>query len=261
LSGFDRVPFRRRVAVLGKDASAQDPGVQIHAAVESAGRGRLQGHGSKAATAGELWPFGSFAAERKGAISVGVWSWMKSLTGQTERSPLDGKGEVPELVLLLDETLVVGVKFVQGAAQHALGVSLPTGEPDSTEFVTGESPIFFLQFGGRLLQIKIMPIPYFDKKVRPFVNGDPDRLAQTIQEPALKAAVARHQGWIAVSFMNAQAGNRAEDPYYHVGKMLSAFGMGEVAAIIWPARNAIRLWDVDMLEALEEGRPLELFGR
>jgi len=78
--------------------------------------------------------------------------------------------EIPELVLLLEETLVVGVEFVQGAVQAALGVSLPTGEPDSTEF-----------------------------------------------------------------------------------------GMGEVSAIIWPVRSAIRLWDFEMLEVLEEGRPLELF--
>lgn len=59
--------------------------------------------------------------------------------------------------------------------------------------------------------------------------------------------------------MNADSCRGAEDPYFYVGKMLSAFGICEVTAIIWPARNEIHEWDYDMLAALEQGRPLELF--
>src|SRR5262249_14785936 len=132
--------------------------------------------------------------------------------------------------------------------------------PDSTEFVVGEFPIFMLQFGGRLLQIKFMPMPYFDIRARPFVDCDPNGLVRTIQEPDLKAAFAKHKGWIAVSFMPAQGVSGKEDPYYYVGKLLSAFGLAPVTAIIWPARNVIRLWKLEMLDALEAGRPLELFG-
>lgn len=165
----------------------------------------------------------------------------------------------PELVALLAEPLHVDVGFVQGAAQHGLGVDLPTDQPDSTEFVTGEFPIFFLQTAGRLLQIKFMPLPYFAEECRPFVNGDPHALARAIRTPDLKKAVKEHQGWLSVSLMNVDADAAAEDPYESVGKMMAALILvSEAVAIICPAENQIRPWDFDMLEHLE-GDPLAIF--
>lgn len=186
---------------------------------------------------------------------MGIWSW---LTGSDEGKPSRPTVDtMPELVLLLEEPIMAGVKFVQGAVEHALNVSLPAGEPNSTEFVTGEFPIFFFQTDGKLLQIKFMPHTYFDPQVRPFVNGDPALLLRKVQkDPDLQAAVDAHKAWVSVSFMNAK-GNK--DPYSYVARMIWAFAIADVAAIVWPIRNEIRPWNADMLDVLETGAHAVLF--
>jgi hypothetical protein len=169
-------------------------------------------------------------------------------------------GSVPELVLLLEEPLVFEAEFLQGAVLSAFRKSLPIGEPDSTEFVTGEFPVFFVQIKRRLLQIKSMPLPYFDADVRPFVNGDPEAILRGLQDPDLKEAVARHKAWISVALMNPDAEPEGKDPYRYPSRMLSAFGFEEIAAILLPAENEIRPWDFEMEDILWRGKGLKLFG-
>jgi hypothetical protein len=163
------------------------------------------------------------------------------------------------LVILLEEPLNVGVEFVRGAIEHGLGVALPTGGPKSTEFVTGEFPVFFAQSEGRLFQLKFMPKPYFAPECKPFVNGDPNALRSTMQALDITGEVDRHRGWVSVWFMNASSRPVNEDPYYYVGKVMSALALGDVIAIIWPAQNQIRRWDFDMLDCLTAGTPLAIF--
>ena len=171
-----------------------------------------------------------------------------------------GRTPLPELVALLSEPMHVGVEFVQGAVLHGLGVDLPIGESDSTEFVTGEFPIFFVQTAGRLLQLKFMPLPYFAEQCRPFVNGDPHALTRAIPTQELSSAVAEHQGWLAVSFMNPGAGSATAEAYEYVGKMMAALIIvSEAVALVWPAGGQIRPWDFELLESLENGDPLAIF--
>jgi hypothetical protein len=190
---------------------------------------------------------------------MGFWS---RLTGWAKKPVPPANvlgGRCPELVILLEEPLHVGIEFVRGAIQHGLGVLLPTGEPNSTEFVTGEFPIFFAQSEGRLLQLKFMPKPYFAAECRPFVNGDPNALRGTVQALGITGEVDRHRGWVSVSFMTAGSRPVGEDPYYYVGKVMSALAFGDVTAIIWPAQGQIRKWDLAMLDCLTAGTPLAIF--
>src|SRR5437764_5356204 len=87
---------------------------------------------------------------------------------------------VPEIVLLLQDALAFELEFLQGVVQSAFRKTLPINEPDSTEFITGKFPIYFVQIKGRLLQIKAFPTPYFDPEVRPYVNGDPEALRRQL---------------------------------------------------------------------------------
>lgn len=190
---------------------------------------------------------------------MGLWSWLKGSPPKAAPAESAPEAEAPNLVLLLEEPIGANLKFVQDAAEHVLGVRLPHGVPDSTEFVTGDYPFFFLQTEGRLLQLKFMHRPYFDPKMRVFVSDDPDLLASRIQGDDLREAVARHRGWVSVWCMSNQAGDDA-DSYAFVGRMLSAFAMGDVTAIVWPARSEIRVWHDGMEETLKSGRPLEVFG-
>jgi hypothetical protein len=162
-------------------------------------------------------------------------------------------------VLLMEKPLVVELPFIQGAIQFALGVSLPVGEGDATEFVMGTWPIFFFQFGGRLLQIKTPAQPYFNAVSRPFISGDPDALLHTARADGLGDEIAAHQGWIAVTYMNPPAPD-GEDPYWYVAKMLGAFALADVLAIIHPGRNLIVKWNEEMVEPLEAGEYKAIFG-
>ena len=164
----------------------------------------------------------------------------------------------PELVAFLSEPMNVSAEFVRGAVEHGLVRRLPDIQPDGDDFVTGEFPIFFVRAVGRLLQLKFMPLPYFAEQCRPFVNGDPDLLAPAVRGRDLKKAVRDHQAWLAVSLMNS---HEAEDGYLYVGAMMSALlVVAEPLAIVWPSENQIRLWDYEMLEALDAGNPLRVFG-
>jgi hypothetical protein len=167
---------------------------------------------------------------------------------------------MPQLVLLWAEPLVPTVQFVQGAVQHVMGLSLPMDDSHATEFVTGEFPIFFVQYSKRLLQLKFFETQYFDPMCRPFITYDPDSLQRKIQSPELREAIAEHQAWVGVACMNwwdKRAGNG--DAYGDVGKMLSAFTHSDVRAVIWPNQAQIRLWDYEMSTVLFKGDPLQIF--
>src|SRR5262245_5879429 len=106
---------------------------------------------------------------------MGFWWWLTG--GWSEKAPRKPESRaLAELVLLMKEPLVVEAPFIQGAIQFAFEVSLPLGERDATEFVTGTWPIFFFQFGDRLMQIKTPAKPYFAAVSRPFTSGDPEAL-------------------------------------------------------------------------------------
>jgi hypothetical protein len=189
---------------------------------------------------------------------MGFWSWLTG--GGSERTP--GKPQrdgLPELVLLTEKPQVVEVPFIQGAIEFAFGLSLPVGEGDATEFVMGTWPIFFFQFGGRLMQIKLPAQPYFNAVSRPFVSGNPDALLRKARADGWGDELAVHRAWIAVSYMNPPAPD-GEDPYWYVTKMLGAFALADVVAIIHPARGFILKWDREMVEPLEAGRYKAIFG-
>jgi hypothetical protein len=190
---------------------------------------------------------------------MGFWSWLTG-GGREKGQRTSQYSALPELVLLTKEPLVVEASFIQGAIEHALGVTLPLGEKDATEFVTGTWPIFFFQFGGRLMQIKLAGHPYSAPVSRPFVSGDPDDLLRKAQAGGLGDVAAAHQAWIAVTYMNPPA-PAGEDPYRHVAKMLGAFAIVDVLAVVDPARGLIVEWDEDMLETLEAGEYKSIFGR
>jgi hypothetical protein len=188
------------------------------------------------------------------------WFRRRAEKPKPDRPQQKKAGGYPELVLLMEEPLHVGVKFVQGAVEHAFRIALPTGTRDSTEFVTGDFPFFFVQFGGRLLQLKLLSFPYFSEKSAPFAAADPRPVLQQAREQGMDEVIDGHRAWIAVWFMNSTNPPGTDDPYSYVGRMLAAFAIGPTLAIVWPARNQIRQWSPDMLEALEAGEPLRLFG-
>lgn len=192
---------------------------------------------------------------------MGFWSW---LTGRSAPPPSQqastARQPMVELAILVNEPLVVGVRFMQQAIEHAFGVSLTTGQGDSTEYVMGEWPIFFFQMGGRFLQVKLPARPYFDKASLPFVSGNPGLILLKSKQQGLYEAIAGHQGWIAVTFMNPSDRPESEDPYFFVAKMLGALAHGDVSAVIWPERNLIRQWDDGMAELLENGQYEQVFS-
>lgn len=170
----------------------------------------------------------------------------------------EGDHPLPELVALLAEPLNPSAEFVQGAVEHGLARHTGIDPNPSEDYVTGEFPVFFIRFAGRLLQAKFMPLPYFDEKCRPFVNGEPESLLREFRGRELKAAVKEHQAWISIALMNAN--EQPEDAYTFVGGMLSALIIvAEPLAVIWPEKNRIRAWDYDMLEPLETGNLQLLF--
>ena len=118
----------------------------------------------------------------------------------------------PELVVLLEKPLNVSVEFVQGGVQAAPHFNLPIDQADGTEFVTGEMPVFFLQHAGELWQIKFMPLPYFDQKCRPFVNGDPDALLAAVKGDDLKDAIETR------GLRKPAAFEASQSPTSHVGR-------------------------------------------
>jgi hypothetical protein len=60
--------------------------------------------------------------------------------------------------------------------------------------------------------------------------------------------------------MNAMDPAFREDPYIYVAKMLGAFALENIPAIIWPERNVIKRWNQDMIEPLEKGYYKTVFG-
>jgi hypothetical protein len=186
-------------------------------------------------------------------------SWFKGGTKKPSAAPAPvGAKEWYELVFLLDEPLQVGVEFVRGAIEHAFGVEFSGGA--GAAFVTGEWPIFIYQLEGRMAQIKLLPRPYFDEKTVPIVPGDRRAILARVQDDELREAVREHQALVAVWQMHPAEPADRTAAYDHVGKMLAAFApCPDVRAIVWPAGNAIRLWDDELEEALKGGAPLDLF--
>jgi hypothetical protein len=161
----------------------------------------------------------------------------------------------PELVVLLKTPQVISTRYLQEAVEHAFGVSLTTGEPQATEFVTGESPVFFVQFGGRLLQVIYSQHPYFDAICRPFTAGIPEALLRRAAAEGIGGDVQGCRGWIGVTFMATGQRPQGEDPYEYVARLLGALAAveEEAVAVIWPARNEIRQYDGTMADKLQEG--------
>jgi hypothetical protein len=193
---------------------------------------------------------------------VGIWSLIRRALGQKSQPAPPVVGDrLPELVLLTRKPRVVGEQYVRDAIRVAFGINLPSKGEDDTEFVTGESPIFFCQFDGRLLQIKMAAYPYFDPVSRPFVSGDPVALLQKSTAQGFSKVIAKYKAWVAVTNMSPAVNPSEEDPYSCVAKMLGALAAAEeVGAIIWPAQGAIEHWDDEMMEDLDNGEYAELFA-
>jgi hypothetical protein len=212
---------------------------------------------------------------------MSIWSWF---TGTAEKpsghSPaLPEDKEYYELVFLMKQAPHVGLEYVWGAVDHAFGVKLPVSEPDDSDdsdetddsddsrhedFLTGQWPIFMFQLQGRLFQLKFLPISYFDADALPLVPGDREAIGQKVADKELKRAIKKHQGLISVWLMNPNCPPGSLEPYADVGKMLASAAANDpdTYAIVWPARNEIRLWEDDEEEwaAMESGRALDLFS-
>ncbi len=108
------------------------------------------------------------------------------------------------------------------------------------------------------MQIKTSAKPYFDSVSRPFVSGNPGALLQKAQEAGLSEEVTAHRGWIAVTYMTPPLSS--EDPYYYVAKILGAFALADVLAIIHPARGLVIKWQYEMVKPLEAGEYKAIFA-
>ena len=177
----------------------------------------------------------------------------------TGDSPFASDPLVPELVLLLQEPLAFEASFLQGAVVAAFGVMVAIDEPDAEEFVTGAMPTFLVQIKKRLLQVKSMPLSYFDPKVRSFVSGEPDALRASITDRSLLKEVSAHKGWISVALMNPDVEPQGKDRFRYPSRMLSAFAFEEIAALVWPAENRAIAWEFEMQKVLRKGKGRELF--
>lgn len=183
---------------------------------------------------------------------MGLWSWFRKPAATGGRVPVTGTSS-PELVVLLREVRVIDLRYLQEAVEHTFGVRLPTGDPQATEFVTGESPIFHAQFAGRLLMVHYGHRPYFDPICAPFVNGDPDAILRQAEREGIAAEAKASRGWIAVTSLGA--GVTGEDPYLPVARLLGALADIEehVVAAIWPGRNRARRWADESAQQLFAG--------
>lgn len=191
---------------------------------------------------------------------MGIWSWLKGAFSKGGGPGAD-RGVFPELVMLIEDPIGINAKFIRDAVLDRLEVSLSVDEPGSSDFVTGEYPIFVIQYEGRLIQLKFMHIPYFDPAMRPFLNADPAPILRSVTDKRTLEAIGRHKGWIAVSLMRTPDDLRSEDPYVWIGNILFAFCGFETTAIIWPNQQQIRPWTDEMIDLFIDERPLDIFAK
>jgi len=191
---------------------------------------------------------------------MGLWSWFKKSVGNGDKAPVP-RASGPELVVLLHEPRVIGTRYLQEAIEHTFGVRLSTDDPQATEFVTGEAPIFHAQFAGHLLMVHYGHHPYFDPICAPFVNGDPDAILRQAEQEGIATEAKASRGWIAVTSLGTGANLTSEDPYLPVARLLGALADVEerVVAVVWPSRNCARRWADRLAGRLFAGEYQEVF--
>jgi len=192
---------------------------------------------------------------------MSIMNWFrKSSTEIPKDIPKEEETSFPELVILVNQEIPASDIFVQGAIEEVFGVKLPTEASDtSTEFITGEFPIFTFQHKERLMQLKFIPDSYFAAKARPFASGNPDHIHAQVNTRQLQKAVKRHVMWVAASAVNWNDSIPEDEAYQFISRILSAFTIGITEAIIWPKKNAVRAWEDSMQGLLDQGKAIEIF--
>src|SRR5262249_31195037 len=131
--------------------------------------------------------------------TMGLWTWLKSLFGGAEasRRPRRDKKKKKEkplisLVLLLREPRYLDSAMLTSLVNRAWGTQLGTGDPEATEFVVGDSPLFVIHCAERMFLVNNFARPYVD---------DVEAAARDIPELRLRKAFGGHRAWLSVDLL------------------------------------------------------------
>lgn len=193
------------------------------------------------------------------AGALALFLWLRS-----RRRQGSGENKLTALVFLLREPRQLADWQVRQAAARALGIELVIGDrpepntilPVPAEKVKPDLPpgagmTYFINTGSRMFLINSFAQPYMEK---------PGEVAATFPDQRLRAAVANHTAWISADLYGetpAEA-DRAEI-YRLLGRMLAPLGGDDCTAIFCPELERCNEYGPSVLEALQTGRPLEIF--
>jgi uncharacterized protein YegJ (DUF2314 family) len=166
--------------------------------------------------------------------------------GRTKEPEANDKKPQVSLVLLLREPRDLDMELLTQLINETFYLDLGQGDPKRTEFVRGEAPMFFAQFQGHLFHVLAMPDPYFP---------DVQAVSNDIKELRLRKAVAEHRAWLSVDLMMSND-DAPREPYWYIGKLLTALAPGDTLAVYWPEGKQLRVWERGLRKQFAEGEPL-----
>lgn len=189
---------------------------------------------------------------------MGLWDTIKKWLG-ISRSPGAatkdaGDDEKPliSLVLLLREPRYLDQVVLTGIVNRAWGADLSSDNPDATEFVVGESPLFIIQYQGRQFLVNNFSHPYVE---------DVDAAAQNIKELRLRKAFLEHRAWLSVDLLGESGGQEELQHIYGlIGRLTAALADTDCAALFSPATEQMIPYDPAVEEKLRGPDALEVFS-
>lgn len=117
-------------------------------------------------------------------------------------------------------------------------------EGDSSRFVVGRSPLFFVQSPAGMFIVHHHEQPYFT---------EPDKAAAGMKDLRLRHAVENNKAWIAVDAMRAHHPEASRESLYpHVARLVAELSGPDCLAIYQPQTGRLNAWDPSLEQTLKE---------
>ncbi len=157
--------------------------------------------------------------------------------------------DVPvSFVLLLREPRALNNEMVRAAAKRAWGVDLSSQDPNSTDFIVGDTMIFTLETGGHHFSVTMNEGPY--EALR----------AEDQSDARLAAVIQAHKAWLAVDVQLENDKLPEKAAHQFIGKLAAELAGPDCLAIYATKLGAIGLLTPQTLAILRSDDPRAAVG-
>jgi uncharacterized protein YegJ (DUF2314 family) len=180
------------------------------------------------------------------ALAV-AWSgrYIKRLFSAEEQQGLDKP--LASMAVLLSEPRLMTEEGLARAVENALGVEFDTNDPQAEQFVSGQSPTFFLQVRDFLFQVNNCKGGY---------HADALIEAKCVPDQRLQPTLVEHCSWLSIDLILYPEGSSIDAAIRVMAPIISELSGTDFLALHCPTAGYWGVWEESLHDVLLSPDPL-----